>query len=67
MTLGDYIVKAENRYRGLKGGERRGQAYYNVLEAVRPDLANKVVGTDADPFYSDNCLPLFFEVINREW
>lgn len=67
MTLGDYIVKAENRYRGSMS-ERKGQAYYNTLAEIgRHDLTDKVVGTHADPFYNDDALPFFLEVINREW
>ena len=31
--------------------ERYGQAMFNHLETIRPDLANAVRGTDSDPFY----------------
>lgn len=30
---------------------RYGQTAFNVLSAQRPDLADKVRGTDVDPFY----------------
>jgi hypothetical protein len=31
---------------------RRGQALFNVLHDIRPDLAEMVRGTDIDPFYA---------------
>lgn len=34
--------------------QRRGQAMMNALAKVRPDLYDKVTGTEADPFYIDN-------------
>lgn len=33
--------------------QRKGQAYFNALHAVRPDLANYIRGTRADPFYQN--------------
>jgi len=41
---------------------REGQAYFNVLETHLPHLANKVRGTDLDPFYRDDRIDAF-----REW
>jgi len=32
--------------------QRLGQRYYNVLYTMRPDLAEKIKGTDTDPFYA---------------
>ncbi len=34
-----------------KGGERYGQAAFNLLCEVRPDLSEKIRGTENDPFY----------------
>lgn len=47
--LKDYWA-AVNRVRG----QRAGQAMFNVLERMRPDLAEKVRGTDFDPFYASS-------------
>lgn len=33
---------------------RYGQAAFNVLDAVRPELAKQVVATDLDPFYIED-------------
>jgi hypothetical protein len=32
---------------------RLGQAYFNVLNVIAPDLANEIRGTDLDPFYKE--------------
>lgn len=32
---------------------RYGQACFNILAVVRPDLAERVRGTDMDPFHAD--------------
>lgn len=39
---------------------RAGQAAFNVLGLVRPDLAERVRGTELDPFYRDDRLDAFF-------
>ena len=38
---------------------REGQVWYNTLQEMHPDIANKVVGTFRDPFYDDSILPDF--------
>lgn len=50
----DEIIKVErisNKY--LEDtDQRKGQAYFNALHKVRPDLADHIQGTKIDPFYS---------------
>lgn len=49
MTFDKFIVeifKTQN-----KTGWRLGQAIFNVLAENRPDLAEKIRGTEMDPFY----------------
>ena len=50
---------------------RYGQAMFNNLVIVRPDLAEKVRGTDADPFYverlNDPRWDRFVEIVEAEW
>lgn len=46
---------------------RRGQAYFNVLHDVRPDLAEKVRNTPMDPFHDDARLPQFFAWVCLHW
>jgi hypothetical protein len=51
---------------------RYGQALFNILLDVRPDLAEQVRGTDKDPFYAlgntnDPRLIAFGEFVNAHW
>lgn len=50
---------------------RYGQAAFNVLADVRPDLAEKIRGEDCDPFYLDRSTGevwvRFREYIKRNW
>lgn len=45
---------------------RQGQAFFNYLEAHRPDLANKVRGTERDPFYLNDNVPKFIKFLQEE-
>lgn len=45
---------------------RRGQAWFNALHELRPDLANEIRGTDIDPFYNDNKLPDAWEWLDKK-
>jgi hypothetical protein len=42
---------------------RTGQAYFNALYTLYPEVADAVRATDADPFYQDSRLDAFFEAI----
>lgn len=46
---------------------RKGQAYFNVLSDVRPDLAERVRATILDPFYSDCRLADFLYFLRQAW
>ena len=65
MTLNQYLMAANAAY--LDNPWRIGQAYFNVLDEVRPDLANSIRGTVHDPFYRDAILPHFLAIIAGEW
>lgn len=43
--------------------QRRGQAYFNAIHEVRPDLANAVRGSDRDPFYDDSRINAFIAYV----
>mgnify|MGYP003645749907 CR=1 FL=1 len=50
--------------------ERIGQALFNHLYQVKPELAEKVRGTDMDPFYVEYGHPnwdRFIVFIEKEW
>lgn len=46
---------------------RMGQAYYNVLDNVRPDLASRIVGTHIDPFHRDCVIAQFLAWVASNW
>lgn len=52
MTLAEFFQKVET-YRAEHPEQRYGQACFNVLAQVNPDLAGEIVATAADPFYVD--------------
>lgn len=46
---------------------RRGQAFFNVLHRVRPDLSERIRGTVIDPFYGDSVIPEFLASVENDW
>ena len=50
LSLHKFYIDAIKRARNV---ERYGQAIFNHLWEVRPDLSEKVRRTDKDPFYID--------------
>ena len=51
-----HAVEVELRQRP---GLRKGQAFFNVLLQLEPDVAHRLMGTAEDPFYDDGKLPEF--------
>lgn len=47
--------------------QRFGQAAFNVLVEVRPDISEKIRGSLKDPFYKDERLSEFFQYVQGEW
>lgn len=43
---------------------RAGQALFNALLLVRPDLAEEIRGTDLDPFYDNKKIKKCLEWLN---
>lgn len=46
---------------------RKGQAYFNTLYFVNPQLADKVRGTLLDPFYKDDNIRAFMDWLINNW
>ena len=40
---------------------RDGQVVFNEMYKLNPDIANKYRGTEIDPFYDNNKMPLFID------
>lgn len=49
----------------VAAGQRLGQALFNALEDVIPDLAHSIRGTGRDPFYNDAAIAACLEVIEN--
>ena len=45
--------------------QRAGQAAYNLLAQTHPEIAEALLGTDADPFYDDSRLTLFHQRVKQ--
>lgn len=66
MTFGDYctlVAKTSHEQRTW----RIGQTAFNVLADVRPDLAERVRGTNLDPFHVTQRVPKFYEWTEAHW
>lgn len=70
MSFMQYINTTSNAFHANKDW-RIGQAYFNTLVEARPDLAEKVRGTNLDPFYADNamdaCFVRFIYFVAENW
>jgi hypothetical protein len=47
-------------------GLRKGQAFFNVLLELEPEVAHRLIGTAEDPFYDDGKLPEFLVRVVEE-
>lgn len=66
MTFEDYqdaVKKAAKDYQQW----RVGQAAFNVLCGVRPDLSEQVRATLLDPFHDSNILVEFYAWVKENW
>jgi hypothetical protein len=61
------LVKLVLAYSPEDNVQRRGQYLFNCLYAVRPDVADAIRGTLADPFYDDKKIPACWERIVTLW
>ena len=66
MTFEQYVSASESCWRSNHKW-RRGQAFFNVLSVDRPDLAERIRATSLDPFYDDNGIAAFLEVVRTMW
>lgn len=64
MTLAEYWAKVDE-YNLQNPQQRQGQAAFNVLMMVRPDLSEQIRGTRLDPFYKMSTD--FMDFITENW
>ncbi len=67
MEFDNYVNSVAKAFEQPKNPLRLGQTYFNLLFKWRPDLTNKVINTDLDPFYNDDRIPRFLEFVKRNW
>ena len=46
---------------------RRGQAFFNALRRLRPDLAEQLRTSGSDPFYNDAQIPMATAWLRERW
>jgi hypothetical protein len=66
MQLHEFYAAVTKRQQERKS-ERLGQAAYNLLCEVRQDLAEKVAGTDDDPYYVNSNWRNFNKFLAANW
>jgi len=66
MTFKDYIFDCL-QFHLLYPKQRQGQVAFNVLADARPDISEKVQGTEIDPFYDDEHLLAFYDFVAKSW
>ena len=42
---------------------RKGQSFFNALYELHPEVADKIRGTDLDPFHHDDRIPLLINYL----
>jgi len=42
---------------------RKGQALFNAIYCIRPEIANEIRATDIDPFHNDNKIDACLEFL----
>lgn len=67
MSYEEFVTNAEGYYRAHRHEYRYGQAIYNYLATVRPDVASQVVGTPSDPYYLKYIPHSFWGVVSQAW
>ena len=70
MTPDEYFAAVANVQKANPAW-RYGQSCFNVLLLHRPELAERIRGTDADPFHarsdSDPRMQRFYRFVDEEW
>lgn len=69
MRYEDFIDRVNRLWEHpvIKISQRFGQLFFNVLNEVRPDIADKIRATDLDPFFDDEVKLETLEEIKNSW
>lgn len=63
LVLLETINDKASRARKTNTDLRQGQALFNALKELRPDIANKIKGTSSDCSVSDKNIQAFAQII----
>ena len=67
MTYADFIIASTQHYGENRRDLRFGQAVFNVLATVRPDIAEELRGSKLDPFYKESVSDEVWSFIKSKW
>jgi hypothetical protein len=67
MDYIDFVLESTRYYNSNRADYRFGQAVYNKLNEIRPDIANKIIGTQLDPYYKTSVETNVWEFIRKNW
>lgn len=67
MTYSQFVQHANAYYAHHKGEQRYGQAVFNYLYRVRPDLADRLRATNLDPFHKTSVPDIVWTFIANNW
>lgn len=65
-TYEEYVAAVTNKLKDYPTW-RQGQAAFNMLWEMRPELADQVHTSKLDPFHRDDRLPEFYEWVEDNW
>lgn len=67
MTFTEFIMNSATYFEKNKKEQRYGQALYNYLAKVRPDIAGEIMGTSVDPFHRTSVSDEVWTFIRSRW
>lgn len=71
MTYSEFDQIATSSFNEMEaanpGEIRAGQAYFNLLMQVRPDIATKMRGSLVDPFYKHRVTEVVRQFVAEHW
>jgi len=65
QQISEIVGTVTQGYLKYQNTMRPGQITFNGLADLRPDLAEKITGTSADPFYNDGNLEAFWDKVTE--
>ena len=64
-TFSDYIIAAAEYFQ--ENDHSIGKSYWLTLRVIRPDIAEKIVGTDCNAYQDNDLLPAMLREVYRLW